>query len=30
VFLNEARLAAPLIHANVVQTNEVGGEDNAY
>jgi eukaryotic-like serine/threonine-protein kinase len=30
MFLDEARLAARLSHANVVQTNEVGQEDDRY
>src|SRR3954467_5817969 len=30
MFLDEARLAARLSHPNVVQTNEVGQEDNRY
>jgi serine/threonine-protein kinase len=30
MFLEEARLAARLIHPNIVQTNEVGSEDNHH
>src|SRR4051794_19884526 len=30
MFLDEAKLAARLAHANVVQTNEVGQEGNRY
>lgn len=30
MFLDEARLAARLNHANIVQTNEVGSEDESY